>query len=171
MRAEPSFWLTPGIIVALLAAPASAQAADLNLIPNMVVVATNIVLFLLLIYPVNKLLVSPFLRVLDERAERTSGALAQSERLRDEARGSQADLEARLAEARGRAAARRNEILAAGEAQERAELAVVREESERTVNEVRRSVQAELADARGTLQTDARALAREVATRILGRAI
>ncbi|MGH9886131.1 MAG: hypothetical protein ACREBE_11415, partial [bacterium] len=62
MRAKPSFWLTPGIIVALFAAPASAQAADLNLLPDAAVVATNVVLFLLLIYPVNKLLVSPFLR-------------------------------------------------------------------------------------------------------------
>lgn len=171
MRAEPSFWLTPGTIVALLAAPASAQAADLNLIPDAFVVATNVVLFLLLIYPVNKLLVTPFLRVLDERAERTSGSLAQSERLRDEARATRAALEARLVDARARAVARRNEILAEGEVLERAELEAAREESERTVDAVRRAVQAELADARGTLETDARALAREVATRILGRAV
>jgi F-type H+-transporting ATPase subunit b len=171
LRAEPSFWLKPGIIAAVLAAPASARAADLNLIPDAFAVATNIVLFLLLIYPVNKLLVSPFLRVLDERAERTSGALAHSERLRDEARASRSELDARLAEARGRAVARRNEILAEGEVQERAELDAVRAETERTVAEVRRSVQAELTEARGTLQGDARALAREVATRILGRAV
>jgi F-type H+-transporting ATPase subunit b len=171
LRAEPSFWLTPGIIVALLAAPASAHAADLNLIPDASIVATNVALFLLLVYPVNKLLVSPFIRVLDERAERTTGALSRSEGLRDEARASRTELEAKLAEARTRAVARRNEILAEGEVLERAELEAAREESERAVQDVRRSVQAELSDARGTLQADARALAREVATRILGRAL
>jgi F-type H+-transporting ATPase subunit b len=171
LRAEPSFWLTPGIIVALLAFPASARAADLNLIPDFVIVGTNVLLFLLLIYPVNKLLVSPFLRVLDERAERTSGALAESERLRDDARARRSELEARLSEARAQAVARRNEILAEGEVLERAELETARQDSERAIEGVRRSVQAELSEARTTLQDDARALAREVATRILGRAV
>lgn len=171
MRAEPSIWLTPGIILTSLAVPASAQAADLNLIPDAAVVATNIALFLLLIYPVNRLLVGPLLRVLDERAERTSGALAQSERLIDESRATRADLEARLSEARSRAQARRNEILGTAEGEERAVLEAARAEAVANIDTVRQAVSAELTEARSGLQSEARALAREVATRLLGRAL
>lgn len=171
MRAEPSHWLTPGIVLTSLAIPASAQAADLNLIPDAVSVATNVALFLLLIYPVNRLLVSPLLRVLDERAERTSGALAQSERLAEQSRAARTDLDARLAEARSRAQARRLAILSDAEAEERAILEAARTEAVGNVETVRRAVSAELADARTGLESEARSLAREVATRLLGRAL
>ncbi len=171
MRAEPSHWLTPGIILIALAIPASAQAADLNLIPDAVTVATNVALFLLLIYPVNRLLVGPLLRVLDERAERTSGALAQSERLVEEARAARADLDARLAEARARAQARRVSILSDAEGEERTILEAARTEAVGSIETVRRAVSAELAEARTGLESEARSLAREVATRLLGRAL
>ena len=154
-----------------LALPAGAQAADLNLIPQAEVVAANVALFLLLIYPVNRLLVQPLLRVLDERDARTSGALAQSQKLVDEARSARTELEAGLNDARARAQTRRAAILGDGETQERALLEAAREEASRAIEGVRRSVQSELADARASLQTESRALAREVATRILGRAL
>jgi F0F1-type ATP synthase membrane subunit b/b' len=124
-----------------------------------------------LIYPVNRLLVQPLLRVLDERESRTSGALAQSQKLADEARTARTELEAGLNEARARAQARRAAILGDGETQERALLDAAREEASRALEGVRSSVQSELAAARTSLQTEARALAREAATRILGRAV
>lgn len=171
MRAEPSPWLTASAILAGLAIPASARAADLNLIPDVAVVATNVALFLLLIYPVNRLLVQPLLRVLDERAARTSGALAQSQQLGDDARAARVELEARQNDARARAQAQRATILGEGEVQERAVLEAARDEATQTIEGVRRSIEGELAEARRGLQTDARALAREAATRILGRAL
>ena len=171
MRTEPSSWLTPSAALTALAIPMSAQASELNLIPDASVVATNIALFLLLIYPVNRLLVQPLLRVLDEREARTSGALEQSRRLVDEARASRVDLEIRLSEARTRSQARRSAILSAGEIEERAVLDAARDAGSEIVESVRQSVRSELVEARRSLQADARELAREAATRILGRAL
>ena len=171
MRAAPSPWLTASTILIGLASPVGAQAAELNLIPDAAVVATNVALFLLLIYPVNRLLVQPLLRVLDERAARTSGALAQSQQLADDARAARVDLEARQKEARARAQARRSEILGEGEIQERGVLDAARDEATQSIESVRRSIEGELVEARRALQADARALAREAATRILGRAL
>jgi F-type H+-transporting ATPase subunit b len=159
------------MVLAGLGVPVAAQASELNLIPDAGIVATNVALFLLLIYPVNRILVQPLLRVLDDRAARTSGALAQSQKLGDDARTASLELEARLAEARARAQSRRGAILAEGELEERALLDAAREESSGIVETVRQSVQSELVEARRSLQTDARVLAREVATRILGRAL
>lgn len=171
MRAEPSPWLFASAIALGLVSPIAAQAAELNLIPAAEVVATNVALFLLLIYPVNRLLVQPLLRVLDERAARTSGALAQSRQLGDDARAARADLEASQNEARARAQARRSAILGEGEVEERGLLEAARDEAAQSIESVRRSIEGELVEARSALQTDARALAREAATRILGRAL
>ncbi|MEX2205415.1 MAG: ATP synthase F0 subunit B [Myxococcota bacterium] len=171
MRAEPSPWLFASAIAIGLSSPFPAQAADLNLIPAAEVVATNVALFLLLIYPVNRLLVQPLLRVLDERAARTSGALAESQQLGDDARTARTDLEARQNEARARAQAKRSAILGEGELEERAVLEAARDDAAQSIESVRRSIDGELVEARTALQADARALAREAATRILGRAL
>ena len=171
MRAKPNSWLTPSITLVGLGFPVAARASELNLIPDAAVVATNVALFLLLIYPVNRLLVQPLLRVLDERAARTSGALAESQQVGDEARARRVDLETRLAEARSHAQARRSAVLADGEIQERAVLEAARGEAAGMVEAVRASIRIELTEARRDLQSDARALAREAATRILGRAL
>ncbi len=171
LRSGPSPRLSTSAVLVALALPVSANASELNLIPDAGVVATNVALFLLLIYPVNRLLVQPLLRVLDERAARTAGALEQSRRLADDARATRTDLEARLTEARARGQARRAAILSDGEVQERALLEAAREEASGIVETVRQAVQSELIEARAALQTDSRALAREAATRILGRAL
>lgn len=171
VRSEPSYWLLPIAIVAGAAIPVPALASDLNLYPDVTTVATNIALFLLLIYPVNRLLVQPLLQVLDEREARTSGALTQASRLGEEARAARIAIEARLVEARAAAQLRRNAILADGEPRERAVLEAARADANGIVESVRTSVQAELAEARGALPADARALAREAAARILGRAL
>jgi F-type H+-transporting ATPase subunit b len=171
LRAEPSPRRFASAIALGLLSPAAAQAADLNLIPAVDVVATNVALFLLLIYPVNRLLVQPLLRVLDERAARTSGALAQSQQLGDDARTARIDLEATQNEARARAQARRSAILGEGELAERALLESARDEATHSIESVRRSIEGELGEARSALQADARTLAREAATRILGRAL
>ncbi len=171
MRAEPSPRLLASAILVGFLSPVGAQAADLNLIPAAEVVATNVVLFLLLIYPVNRLLVQPLLAVLDERAARTSGALAQSQQLGADARSARSELEASQNEARARAQAKRSAILGEGEVEERSLLEAARDEAHQNIESVRRSVEGELAEARRALQIDSRALAQEAATRILGRAL
>lgn len=154
-----------------LALPVDAHAAGLNLAPEMKLVALNVLLFVLLIYPVNRLLVQPLLRVLEERERRTSGAESEVEQLGADARAARATLDAGLLEARGHAQARRAAILAAGETEERALLDAARNDAVRNVEAVRDAVQSELDAARSALESDTRALAREAATRILGRSL
>ncbi len=154
-----------------LALPADARAAGLNLFPEWNLVGLNLLLFVILIYPVNRLLVQPLLRVLDERERRTSGAESEVEVLRAEARGARTTLEAGLVEARARAQARRAAILSEGESEERALLDAARSDAVQNVESVRSAVQSELDAARAALEADTRALAREAAGRILGRSL
>lgn len=169
LRAAANNALSVSLAVAAAAIPSVASAAELNLIPHWPVVAANVVVFVLLIYPVNRLLIAPLLRLVDEREQRTSGALAQAGKLEVEATGLAAQVEAGLAEARGRALARRAAIMADAEAQERAVLDAAASDATRSIEAVRTSIAADLSAARAALQADSRGLAQEVAARLLGR--
>jgi len=160
------------LAVCAVGLPTHALAAgEFNLNPDLRFVAANLIVFLLLIYPVNKLLIGPFIRVLGERQERSVGAQQRAVSIGDEARGLSSQLDSRLAEAREAAQARRAGILAEGREEESRLLGSAREGATETIEAMRASVQEELGTARATLEGGAAALAREAATRILGRSI
>ena len=160
------------LAAAVSALPGVALAAgDFSLEPHWPYVAANVVLFLLLIYPVNRLLIQPMLHLIEEREGHTTGALDRAASLEAETRQTAAQIEARLAEARGRAQTRRTAILAEAEAEERALLHAASDDAARSIETVRSAVDAELAQARGALEADARTLAREAASRLLGRTL
>ncbi len=158
--------------LSLLGFPALAFAASgLNLVPDLTLLAANLVVFGLLIYPTQRWLLAPVVRILTEREQRTAGALERAESIQAEAVRVREELERELARARADAQARRSGILGEAEAEQGHILEEARTDSARALEAVRSSVEGELADARRTLQSDAHALSREAAVRILGRAL
>jgi F-type H+-transporting ATPase subunit b len=160
------------IVPLLLAGPTPAFAAEgLNLFPRPDVLLLNLVVFAALIYPIDRLLVRPLVRVLAERESRTAGALERTDEVVTEANRIREQLESKLREARARAAEQRAAVLARGEEEERGILDRAREEAGRSLDQVRQGVGAELEAARQALTADASELAREAAARILGRSL
>ncbi len=161
------------IALSLLGYPALALAGGdgLNLIPNITLLVANLTVLGLLIYPIQRWLLAPLVRVLVEREQRTAGALERAESTHAEAVRVRKELERELARARVEAQAHRSAILGEAEAEERRILDEARTDSARALEAVRSSVEGELADARRTLQNDAQDLSREAAARILGRAL
>ena len=159
------------LAVAVSALPDAASAATFTLFPHWPSVGLNIVIFLVLIWPVNKLLIQPMLHLIEERESRTTGALDRAAELEAKTRETAAQIEARLAETRARAQARRTAILAEAETQERALLSAAANDAASAIESVRSAVAAELSSARNALEGDARTLAREAAARLLGRAL
>ncbi len=156
------------LLVVAAAAPANA-AAGLKLIPEVDLLLVNFAVLLVLIYPVNRLLLQPLAAVLAEREARTSGALARAEHLVSETAGGRETLEAGLLAARIEAQARRTALLAEAEAEERRLLDEARDAGKHELGEVRKGIDRELDQARESLEGDARELAKEAASRILGR--
>jgi F-type H+-transporting ATPase subunit b len=175
LRANATKLLGVSLFVATAAAvtalPSVAEAADLNLSPRWPFVAANLIAFGLLIYPVNALLIAPLLHLFEERAKRTAGAVEEANRLDGEVGALGGQLEAQVAEARARAQARRAAIMADAESQERTLLQAASADAARTIDAARTDIAADLAVARAALQSDARSLAAEAATRLLGRAL
>ena len=157
---------------AVLLAPSLAfAAADFKIFPDPGHMAVNMVIFAALIWPVNKLLIQPLLRVIETREERTVGALQQAAQYGDEATSARTDLEGQLRAARTAAAEVRAGVLAEAESQEQALIGAARETAAATVKEVRDSVAQELGSARDALRAQAGELAQVAASRILGRSL
>ncbi|MFQ5699471.1 MAG: hypothetical protein ACE5IL_14460 [Myxococcota bacterium] len=156
--------------LALALVPLPVQAAEgLSLFPEPRLLAVNIGIFLALIYPIDRLLLRPLVRVLEQRELRTRGVLARAEAVAQQAAELRREFEARLQEARHRAAERRLVILAEGEREDAATLEGARSQAASVLESVRRGIEAELEAARQGLQADAAELGREAAGRILGR--
>jgi F-type H+-transporting ATPase subunit b len=129
------------------------------------------VVFPILVYAVNKMLLAPLVRILVTREERTTGAQQRAAELRIEAGRTAEQLEARLREARIQAQRTRASLLAEAEAEERRMLDLARTEAAHASAAVRSSVAAELESARLAVGAQASSLARDAAAQILGRAI
>ena len=167
MRGRPRCAGSIGVALSLL--PALAHAQGLNLIPRREFVLANLVVLLLLIWPVNRLLIAPLMRVLLEREARTRGSADQTGGLIADAEAARERLEARRKQARREAAERRSEINNRIKAEEQQRLDAARAEAAESLAAVRNSIAAEAEQARATLRSDARALAQLAAERILGR--
>jgi F-type H+-transporting ATPase subunit b len=157
------------VLVGGLALPGTALAAGLNLVPNWSLVALNVAIFLLLVYPTNRFVLQPIVRVLEERERRTSGARAAAARDLETGAALQQDLEARLRAAREQAQARYAEVSAGTQGEARRLLGRAREEAHAEVETVRGAIAGELEQARRALRAESNELAREIAAKLLGR--
>jgi F-type H+-transporting ATPase subunit b len=161
------------LVLGLGAAPELARAAEegLSLVPDPLRLAINFTALLLLIYPVHRLLLKPLSQVLEQRSERTSGALVEAERQQKDAGDLAGAIEKRLAAARQEGQGRRLAVLAEAEAAERDLLTRAREDAARSIESLRTRIAGETRTAREALPNLTRELAREAAIRLLGRAL
>jgi len=161
----------PGLAVGVFAAlPAQAAGSSLEIFPD-VRIFYLMALFVLLVFPVNKLLFRPIFRVLDERDARIEGARKRAEQIGAEAEATLDRYQSALRSAREEAESDRKRVLEAAR-REQAELTgSVRSEAEAAINRAREEVTGALGAARSQLREQAQELAREAAARVLGRGL
>lgn len=160
------------VILGSLATPGVANAAgSLNLNPDPRILIANVIIFLAIIYPTNRFVLKPLLKVLRDRVAAVEGTAARASELRDQGAAQRAELEQRLASARAAAQAERAAIVGEGEAEEKRLIDAARSEGFAGVQEVREAIAAELVSARAALEVDARSLAEEAASKLLGRTL
>lgn len=124
--------------------------------------------FLVLLLVLSRLLFAPFLDVLSERAERTSGDIEKAAASRAEVESLSARVDAELAKARSAANAEVDAVRAATREEAARLFQAAHEEATARLAELRGQVQAATAEARGTLASDARSLADAMVSAVLG---
>jgi len=161
----------PALALGLLAVlPAQAAGESLEIFPDERIFYL-MVLFVLLIFPVNKLLFHPIFRVLDERDARIEGARKRAAEVGAEAEATLGRYRSAVRSAREEAEGDRKQVLEEARREQAQLTGSVRSEAEAEINRAREEVAAALDDARSQLREQAQELAREAATRVLGRSL
>jgi F-type H+-transporting ATPase subunit b len=167
-------WIAGSVFAAcaLFASVAVASEGGLVLLPDLTgKLPILIVLFALLVYPVNAILFKPILQVLDAREERTAGTRSRAEKIMGDADETLAKYESVVREVRVEAEQARKSEASAAREENATVVAAARTEAERQLERAGAELEEALAQSRQTLRAGAQSLADEAASRVLGRAL
>jgi F-type H+-transporting ATPase subunit b len=127
--------------------------------------------FLLLWIVLWKFLFQPFLKVRDDRAQGIEGSRKQAADMEAQAREAVKRYDEAFNRAKLRGAEERQKLRTEAAAHERQVLGVAREESQRALTAARGKISTDAGKAKQQLDTQASAIAKQVASRILGREV
>lgn len=166
-------FLGSGLVVATSAFAEEGHGGghDLVLFPKPAELIPLIILFLLLIPLLDRLLFQPIFRILDARDERIAGARKRAAKLELDAAAVMERYRSAVATVRGEADEARKATLDEARRAHGERVARERNEAERRMEAAKREIDAALESARGSLRGEVEVLAREAASRILGRAV
>jgi len=131
----------------------------------------QLILFFLLFLLLKPMLFDPMIKLFEEREKRTGGAKQDATDLYKEADAKMAEYEERVLTVKREAGAERDRIRAEGQKKEQAILATVRDETNKLVDDGRARIAKEREALKGELGTVSQQLARDIASRVLGREV
>ncbi len=149
----------------------SALAAGHPLIDIDLTVFVQFALFLILFVVANKLLFQPYLQLRERRKQGIEGARADAERMSAQAEAKLADYEKQLASARNRANDEGRKVRAEGMAHEKEVTDKARAAAQKAIDEATSKMRAETDAARLQLLPQASTLAKQIASKLLGREV
>jgi F-type H+-transporting ATPase subunit b len=151
--------------------PIVSLAAGHPLIDVDLTVIVQFVLFLVLFALANKFLFQPYLQLRERRKAGIEGARAEAERMTAQADAKLADYEKSLAIARDRANEEGRKVRAEATEHERQVTDKARSSAQVAINEAQATMRKQTEAARAQLMPEADALARSIASRLLGREV
>jgi F-type H+-transporting ATPase subunit b len=151
--------------------------ASLGVAPQAITVDVDLtfvvqtVLFIALTLILKPVLFDPMLKLFEEREKRIDGAKIQARKIDEKSATALGEYEAQMAKARATAGAERDKIRNEALKQEQEILGAVRASAAKVLDDGKRAAHAEAQKARAALKTEATAMARELASRVLGREV
>jgi F-type H+-transporting ATPase subunit b len=126
-------------------------------------------LFLVLMFVANKLMFQPYLALRERRRAGIEGARAEAERMTAQADAKLADYEKQLAVARSRANEEGRKVRAEAITHERDVTDKARATTQKSIDEAQAKMRSETEAARAQLMPQADAIAKQIASKLLGR--
>jgi F-type H+-transporting ATPase subunit b len=146
-------------------------ASGLPLIDIDLTAVVQFCLFLLVYLVANKLLFQPYLALRERRRSGIDGAREEAERMTAEADAKLADYQKQLAIARDKANEEARKIRAEAAAHEREVTEKARAQAQAAIDEAQSKMRADTEAARAQLLPQADAIARSIASKLLGREV
>ena len=131
----------------------------------------QVVLFLILLVVLKPMLFDPMLKLFEERERRIDGAKLLARKIDEKSASALTTYETEIAKARSAANSERDKLRAEGLKRESEILEAVRATTAKTMDEARKRMADEVARARTSLQGEGATMAKELATRVLGREV
>ncbi len=124
--------------------------------------------FILLLIILNSILYKPFLRLFKERDENTKGALEKAKVLDSEKDGLLAQIDAKLAEARGKARTSFETLSKEGADTQRSALEAAQNEAVEINRKAKADLEAATEKARASLRSDVETFAKQIVEKLVG---
>jgi F-type H+-transporting ATPase subunit b len=161
------------VLANMTAAVASFGAAEdaVNVDFHPYLVAFQIGLFVVLMLVLKPVLFDPMLKLFEEREKRIDGAKAAARKIDQKSATALTTYETEMAKARATANAERDKLRAEGMKMENEILAKVRASTAQALEAGKKKAHAEAASVRATLQAESPVLAKDLASRVLGREV
>jgi F-type H+-transporting ATPase subunit b len=128
-------------------------------------------LFLVLMFVANKLMFQPYLALRERRKAGIEGARAEAERMTAQADAKLADYEKQLAVARNRANEEGRKVRAEAVTHERETTETTRATTQKSIDEAQAKMRTQAEAARAQLMPQAEVLAKQIASKLLGREV
>lgn len=152
----------------LLSTATLAFAAEDLLSVNKTVII-EIIIFIAAIFILNKLVFKPFIELIDRREKLTKGALHEAKEVEEKVKDIIREYETKINEARVVALEERSKIVKEAETAANGIISQAREETAGLVEEAKHKLETETLAIKEKLKGDVQILAKEIASKILGR--
>jgi len=131
----------------------------------------QLVLFVGFTLVLKPLLLDPMLKLFEEREKRIDGAKMQARHIDERSATALAEYESAMAKARHVASAERDKLRSEALKREQEIVGAVRVATAKVIDDGKRAAHAEAERARAQLKTEAASMARDMASRVLGREV
>ena len=143
----------------------------LKIPPDTNILVPIVILFVVLWLLMQRWWIDPALRVIKERSARSEGAIREAQAVQAEAEKLRQQHAAALAETRVEAQREVQDILRTAGVEHKRLVTEAVEDAQRALSDVRSRIGEEIAAARRALRGDVTSIARDVAPKVLGRAV
>jgi F-type H+-transporting ATPase subunit b len=143
---------------------------SIQLVPDGTLVL-HVLIILVMIYVLNATLFKPINQILEARDKRTRGRLTEAQEIMRDVSSKLSDYERSLRQARGEAYALTEKERTAAMQERQEKLNEMRRQLSESTAREKQAIQQQADEARGTLDTESRRIAREIGARVLSRPI
>ena len=147
----------------------SVNIIGINIVPGLLVIQG--IIFLLVLWFLNKILFNPILKILQDREERTEGFLNQADQVGEKAEKTLDQYNEKFRQARKEALEIKRKLILEGAEKRKAAIDKARKEAQGFLEEMRRSIAKEAEQTKKTLHQQVDAIGQIMAQKALGRSV
>ena len=141
---------------------------SIQLVPDGTLIL-HVIIILVMVYVLNATLFKPINQILESREKRTRGRLTEAQEILQNVTEKMREYERSLRQARAEAYAQTESERTAAMKERQQELNEMRAQLTQTIAQEKKTIEQQVSEARVTLESESRRLAREIGSRVLGR--